>query len=115
MKTATREYEKKILSDVLRQSRNAEKTLRQQNVIRRLLFILGYSGLLFAFVFALNEVWHPFTTAFLAAVSGCAIGLALFLNFAYRQWQITRNHVDLASIEKRLAELELQETNGPDA
>lgn len=106
MKSPAEEDERRLLRDVVEQLRDPEETLRKQARIRRLIFGLGDCGLLFAFIFAINDVLHPFAIAFLAAVSGFAIGWGLFLNFARKQWLITRKHINLESIKVRLKEIE---------
>jgi len=115
MKTSASEYEIKILRNALDQMRDPENTLRQQTLVRRLIFGLGYFGLITAFIAASNGIWHSFTTAFLASVSGCGLGFAIYLNFAHRQWLITRRHFDLESVKKRLAELGEEPPDKPNA
>lgn len=111
MKSPADECEKSLLLDVVEQLRDPEETLRKQARIRRLIFGLGDCGLLVAFILAINDVWHPFSSAFLAAVSGFAIGWGLFLNFARKQWQITRKHINLESIQQRLKEMDTGAAN----
>ena len=100
------QYEKKVLLDVIEQMREPEETARKQNLIRRTIFAFGYLGLLAAFIMALNELTHPFTSAILAGAAGCAIGLAIFLQFAQKQGPITRKHINIQSVQKRLDEIE---------
>lgn len=99
-------YERKVLRDVVRQMRDAEETGRKQTQLRRIILGAGYAGLLAAFFFSLNDLVHPFTSAFLAAFAGCALGFAVFLQFAHKQWPVTRRHIDMESIRRRLDELE---------
>lgn len=106
MQSPAEKDEKRLLSDVIEQLRDPEETLRKQARIRRWIFGLGDCGLLIAFIFAINDVLHPFASAFLAAVSGFAIGWGLFLNFARKQWLITRRHINVETIKARLKELE---------
>jgi len=105
VKNSELKYEKKLLLDVVEQMENSEVTARKQQVLGRVIFALAYLGLLIAFGMTLNELSHPFTTAFLAACSGCALGFALFHQFAQKQWPVTRKHIDMQSVQKRLDEL----------
>lgn len=106
MKKPDPEFEKKILRDVVEQMRDTDATERKQSTLRRVIFGLGYAGLLIAFFVAINSLVPAFTSAFIAAVSGSAIGFALFLRFASKQWPITRQHIDMDSVRRRLDELE---------
>lgn len=106
MKDPDPQYEKKVLLHVVEQMDDPEETMRKQNLVRRTIFALGYAGLLAAFIMALNEVVHPFASAFLAGAAGCAIGLGIFLQFARNQWPITRKHINMDSVRERLDELE---------
>lgn len=101
------QYEKKTLLDVVEQMKHPDETARKQSWVRRTFFVFGYLGLLAAFIMALNEFSHPFASAFLAAVAGCAIGLAIFLQFAHKQWPVTRKHINMESVKRRIDELEI--------
>lgn len=103
------EHEKKILRDLVEQLGDPGETMRKQAVMRRLLFGLGYGGLLAGFVLAMGSLLHPFAIAVICAVSGAALGFGVFLRFAKDQWPITKRHVDLDSVKRRLAELEALE------
>ena len=107
MKDPDLQYEEKTLLDVVEQMQDPDDTARKQNWVRRVFFVVGYLGLLAAFIMALNELMHPFTSAFLAGVAGCAIGFAIFLQFSHRQWPITRKHINMESVRKRIDELEM--------
>lgn len=106
MKDSEIEFEIKILNNVVEQMSDPEETERKQKLMRRVIYGLGYLGLLVAFILSMNDVTHPFTAAFLAGVSGSVIGFALFLQFAQKQWPITRKYINMESIKKRLEELE---------
>ena len=99
-------FEKKILLDVVDQMRDPEATERKQATLRRTIFFVGGAGLLAAFFLAINELAHPVVIAFLAAMGGSAIGFGLFLDFAQKQWPVTRKHIDMTSVRKRLDELQ---------
>ncbi|MGR9073987.1 MAG: hypothetical protein ACU833_13070 [Gammaproteobacteria bacterium] len=99
-------YEKKILLDVVEQMNDPDATERKQAILRKTLTGLGSVGLLSAFFMAINELAHPFVCAFLSAMAGVAVGFELFLEFARKQWPITRRHIDLDSVRNRLEELE---------
>ncbi len=108
MKDSDLPFEKKLLLDVVEQMSDPEKTMGKQRVMCRTLYAIGYIGLLLAFILALNEVVHPFTSAFLAAIAGCTLGFAVFLQSARKQWPVTRKHIDMESVRKRLNELETE-------
>ena len=99
-------FERKILRDVIEQTSNPEETERKQRNLRRMVYGVGYAGLLVAFFLGLNGVGSPFSAVLIAAFSGIAIGFVLFLQFAQRQWPVTRQYIDLDRIRKRLEELE---------
>ena len=105
METPKAEYEKKILTDVLEQAKNSDTTMRSQINIRRVIFGISYRGLIISFFLSLNELSHPFTSAFIAAVAGVGIGFGILLKFIHKQWPITKRHIDLESVENRLNEL----------
>ena len=98
-------FEKKILLVVVEQMKDPEATNRKQAILRRTLFGLGAAGLVVTFILAMDELVHPFAVAVLAAMAGSAIGFGLFLDFAQKQWPVTRKHVDMNSVRKRLDEL----------
>lgn len=100
------EFEKRVLSDVLEQMQDPESTLAKQHRMRRTIYGLGAGGLTVAFILSINEMAQPFFATFLAALAGSAIGFALFLDFSQKQWPITKNHIDLDSVRRRLEELE---------
>ena len=107
MEDLDRHYERKTLLDVVEQMKDPDETARKQNRVRRALSAFGYLGLLAAFIMALNDAAHPFASAFLAGLAGCATGLAIFLQFAHKQWPVTRKHINMESVKKRLDELEV--------
>lgn len=99
-------YEKKILLEVVRQMKDVERTARQQATMKRVILGLGAAGLTAAFVLALYPAVHPVSVAFVAGAGGIAAGFGLYLDFAHRQWPITRRHIDMDSVRRRLDELE---------
>jgi uncharacterized membrane protein len=101
------QYEKKVLSDVVNQMADPVVTMEKQKRMKKAIFGVGTIGLVVAFILAMNELVHAFASAFLAAAAGIAIGFALFLEFAHKQWPITRNHIDMDSVQNRLDELEI--------
>jgi Na+/proline symporter len=107
MKELDPDYEKKILLDVVKQMKNPEDTERSQSLIRRTIFAISYIGLLAAFIMALNKMGHPFISALLAAASGCATGFAIFMQFAQKQWPVTRKYINMERVQKRLDEFEV--------
>jgi len=100
------QYEKKLLRDVVEQLKNPDETAKKGRRLQRTIALLGNLGLLAAFVLALTESLPSFASALLAGASGCAIGFAIFLQSAHRQWPVTRKHIDIASVRRRLEELE---------
>lgn len=106
MKESELEFEKKLLNDVVEQFSNPKETERKQKYLRRVIYVLGYLGMLVSFIMAMNEMTHPFISSFLAGISGCAIGFAIILQYVQKQWPFTRNHINMESIRKRLEELE---------
>ena len=99
-------YEKKILSDVVAQMKDVDATIRKQATLRRTILGLGATGLTVAFFLAINELTHPFGIAVLAFMSGFSMGFGLLLDFLQKQWPITREHINMESVQKRLNELE---------
>lgn len=99
-------YEKKVLLDVVRQMKDVERTARQQATMKRVILGLGAAGLTAAFVLALGELVHPFAVPFVAGMGGMAAGFGLYLAFAHKQWPITRRHIDMESVRRRLQELQ---------
>lgn len=106
MKAPDPQFEKRLLLDVVEQMDDPDKTMGKQQAMRRTVYSIGYIGMLLAFILALGEVAHPFISAFLAAMAGCALGFAVFLQTAQKQWPVTRKHIDIESVRKRLKELE---------
>jgi len=100
------QYEKKLLRDVVEQMKNPDEAAKKQRRLQRTIALLGNLGLLAAFVLALTGSLHAFASALLAGAAGCAIGFAIFLRLAHRQWPVTRKHIDMASVRTRLEELE---------
>ena len=100
------DFEKKILRDVVEQMQDVDKTTRTQTRMRRALLGTGMVCMVIAFFVTLNKQVHPFPIACLAGLSGVAIGFGLFLDFAHKQWPITRRHINMDSVQQRLAELE---------
>ncbi|HSF02709.1 MAG TPA: hypothetical protein VLA62_06850 [Solirubrobacterales bacterium] len=98
-------FEKKVLRDVAEQMRDPAETQRQQGVLRKAVAGGGMAGLVAAFFLAINELGHPFLAAFLAAAAGCATGFGLLLGLVHRQWPVTRRHIDMESVRRRLQEL----------
>ena len=99
-------YEKRMLLDVVDQMRDPELTLRKESRLRRVILGVGSVGLVVAFFLAFNDLTHPFVATFLAGAAGCLAGLGLFLEFAQKQWPITRKHIDMDSVRARLKALE---------
>ena len=105
MKEPDPQLEKKILLTVVEQMSDLESTARKQDTLRKGLLGGGSTVLLVAFILAIGGVVHAFTSAFLAAMAGCAIGFGAFLEFAHKQWPVTRKHLDMESVRRRLNEL----------
>lgn len=99
-------YERKVLRDVVQQMKDVERTAREQTRMKRVILGLASAGLLAAFVAAINQLVHPVAVAFLAGMAGIAAGFGLYLEFAHKQWPVTRRHIDMASVRRRLDELE---------
>lgn len=100
-------FEKKVLRDVIEQYTDVEETNRKQTRLRKVIFGIASSGLIVAFYLAINEITHPVAVAFIAGMAGSALGFGLFLDYAQNQWPVMRDHVDLNSVKKRLAILDL--------
>ena len=95
---------------VVEQMENPDETLRKQRVLRRVIYGLGSTGLLVVFLFAMNGKLHPFTAALAAGMAGAFIGFALMLDFLRKQWPVTRQHVNLDSVKRRLQDLDFPES-----
>lgn len=105
MKEPDPAYERRILLDVVEQMRDPEETGRKQAMLRRTVLGLGSTGLVVVFFLAMNRLVHPFTVGFLAAAAGTATGFGLFLDFVQKQWPVTRRHIDMNSVRRRIEEL----------
>ena len=99
-------FEKKVLLEVVEQMKDIDATARKQATLRRAVLSLGSAGLVVAFFLAINNLVHPVIVAFVAGFSGCAVGFGLYLEFAPKQWPVTRKYIDMNSIRKRLDELQ---------
>ena len=100
------EYEKKILLDVVNQMEDVNLTSRKQASLSRTILVLGTTGLTLSLILAINEAAHPFGITILAFMSGGFMGFGLLHEFIQKQWPITRQHIDMESVKKRLGELE---------
>lgn len=105
MKDPDPAFEKKVLLEVVEQMKDTDATARKQAKLRRAMLSLGSAGLVAAFFLALNNLAHPVVVAFVAGFAGCGIGFGLYLEFAQRQWPVTRKYIDINSVRKRLDEL----------
>lgn len=99
-------FEKKVLLDVVEQMKDPEATLRREVARRKTILAAGGAGVVIAFFLAINSLVHPFFVALVAAAAGCVAGFAIFLEFAQKQWPITRKYVDLDGVRRRLEELQ---------
>ena len=100
-------FEKKILRDLIEQAQDVDRTVRAQTRMRRTLLGTGLVSMAIALVLTLYEHVHPFPIVCLAGLSGCAIGFGILLGAAHKQWPVTRRHLDMDSVRRRLAELEI--------
>lgn len=98
-------FEQRILRDLVEQMRDVDKTMRSRTRMRRALIGTGLASMLVALFLTLFDRVHPFPLVCLAGLSGCAIGFGIFLDFAHKQWPITRRHIDMDSVHRRLEEL----------
>ena len=73
--------------------------------IRSYYVILGAIGQTFAFFLAINQLVLPFFVAVIAAISGTLIGFSLLFEVTVKQWPITRQHINMKSVHRRLEEL----------
>ena len=106
MKDPDPAFEKKVLLEVVEQVKDVDATARKQATLRRAVLSLGSAGLVVAFFLAINGLAHGAVVAFIAGFAGCAIGFGLFLEFAQKQWPVTRKYIDVGSVRKRLDELQ---------
>jgi flagellar motor component MotA len=105
MKDPDRAFEKKVLLDIVEQMKDTADTERTQATLRKAIYSIGAAGLVMGFFLAIKGLAHAISVAFVAGFSGCAIEFGLFLDFAQKRWPITRKHVDMNSVRKRLDEL----------
>jgi len=106
MTTPDPSYECRILRDVVEQMADPEATERKQASAQRLILGLGCAGLAAAYFLALNSLTHPLASGLVAAGAGCAVGFSQFLSFARKQWPVTRRHINMESVRRRLEELD---------
>jgi len=100
-------YEKKVLLDIVEQMDDPELTGRKQTALRRIILGIGWIGSVVAFFLGINKLADSIVVAFVASISGAAIGFGLYLRFAQKQWPITTKHVDMDSVRNRLNELDV--------
>ena len=101
------EFEKKVLRDVIEQYTDVEETSRKQTRLRKVIFGVASAGFIVAFFLAINEITHPVVVAFIAGMAGSSLGFGLFLDYAQKQWPVMKDHIDMNSVKKRLAVLDL--------
>ena len=106
MKKTDTTFERKILLDVVEQLKEPGQTMRKQIRLKRAIYGAGSIGLVIAFILAINNLVHIIVTTFIAGMAGSAVGFAIFLDFAQKQWPVTIKHIDMNSVEARLDELE---------
>lgn len=99
-------FEKKVLLDVVDQMKDVEATARKQATLKGAILSLGSAGLVVAFFLVINRILHPIAVIFIAGFAGCAIGFGLYLEFAGKQWPVTRKFIDMDRVRKRLDELQ---------
>ena len=102
MKKPDYKYEEKILLDVIEQMEAPEETEKKQSRFKQSILALGVTGLMIAFFLALNEIIHPVMITVVAVISGALIGFGLMLEFLLKQWPVTRQHINMESIQQRL-------------
>jgi hypothetical protein len=107
MKDPDPAYEKKVLLDVVEQMDDPDSTGRKQTALTRIILGIGGVGLLVAFFLGINDLADSIIVAFVAGMSGAAIGFGLYLRFAQKQWPITTKHIDMDSVRSRLNELDI--------
>jgi len=105
MKPIDPKVEQKILRDIVAQMKDVAATERKQSRTRKTMLILGAVGQTFAFFLAINQLVLPFFIAVIAAISGTLIGFSLLLENTLKLWPVTRRHIDMKSVRKRLEEL----------
>lgn len=98
--------EKKLLLEIVEQMKDPDATARRQATLRRAVLSLGSAGLVVAFFLAINNLAHAVVVAFVAGFAGCAIGFGIYLEFAQKQWPVTRKFIDMDAVRKRLDELQ---------
>jgi ribulose 1,5-bisphosphate synthetase/thiazole synthase len=107
MKNTDPTFERKVLLDVVEQLKDPDQTMRKQTRLKRAIYGAGSLGLVIAFILAMNDLAHIIVTTFIAGMAGSAVGFALFLDFAQKQWPVTMKHIDMGSVEARLDELDI--------
>jgi hypothetical protein len=106
MKKMNPEFERKVLLDVVKQIQNPDETMKKQTGIRKMLKAVGTAGFIIAVFVALEDLTFDMVPTFIAALSGCSIGIAFLLDLMQKQWPVTVDHVDMHSVQTRLQELE---------
>jgi len=106
MKKTDTTFERKVLQDVIEQIKEPDQTMRRQIRLKRVIYSVGSTGLLIAFILAMSDLAHAIIITFIAGMAGSAVGFATFLDFAQKQWPVTSKHIDLDSVQARLNELE---------
>lgn len=99
-------FEKKVLLEVVEQMKDLDATARKQATLRRAVLTLGSAGLVVAFFVAINNLADAVVVAIIAGFAGCAVGFGLYLEFAQKQWPVTRKYIDMSGVRKRLDELQ---------
>ena len=112
MTTNNIEAEKKALREIIEQIEDPGETLRKQTKLQRIVFGLGYTGLLLGFIVAWHETVSPVVSSLMIALSGAAIGMGVFLKWSGGMWPTTAKYVDLERVKQRLEQLQTNKTSG---
>jgi len=105
MKRPDPEFEKRVLSDVIKQMADPEITDRDQRGMRKVVLGIGSTLLFVAILLAINDLAHVFFICILSTAGGAAIGMGAFVEWSHRQWPVTRDYIDMERVRKRLEEL----------
>lgn len=114
MSTDNTEKERKALLEIVEQMENPAATIKKQKFLQRVVFGIGYLGLLAGFILAWHRVVNPVASSLVVAFAGAAIGLGVFLKWSGSMWPVTVKYIDLERVRQRLDELNAGSTHGPD-
>ena len=98
--------ERKMLVQVLALMRNPEAGEKRRKAFVMIACVLTASILVATFVLAAYSIIGPRIGIVVAALAGFGLGAASYMGESIRRWPVFSKHLQVASMEKRLNELQ---------